>query len=298
MGDHHTVDDELVQAVQELDIPSCPGIMLDLAAEGKKEEPDLYRIEKLISSDVGLSAALIKTVNSPFYGLRNKVHSIMQAIHMLGLVNLSLMVSNMLLRDVLKQINPLEMSRFWDASSKVAIISAYIAERLPYISYEHLHRQIDKDEAYTYGLFQDCGILILLKNHPEYKQTLTLSNLTPDRKFTEIEEAECEQNHAMVGFVLSRSWGLPDYMCQAIRLHHEHEMLAQNVEGISTSCKDLIALGLLAEKSIQVIMDQNHSCEWEKGGQWVMKHFGINEADFSSIMNGIRTLHEEGNLSY
>ena len=298
MEDRHTVDDELVQAVQELDIPSCPGIMLDLAAEGKKEEPDLYRIERLISSDVGLSAALIKTVNSPFYGLRNKVHSIMQAIHMLGLVNLSLMVSNMLLRDVLKQINPPEMSRFWDASSKVAIISAYIAERLPYISYEHLHRQIDKDEAYTYGLFQDCGILILLKNHPEYKQTLTRANLTKDRKFTEVEEAACGQNHAMVGFVLSRSWGLPDYMCQAIRLHHEHEMLAQNVEGISTSCKDLIGLGLLAEKSIQVIMDQSHSCEWEKGGQWVMQHFGINDADFSSIMNGIRTLHEEGNLSY
>jgi len=298
MEESHSVDHELEQAVLELDIPSCPGIMLDLAVEGKKEEPDLYRIEKLISSDVGLSAALIKTVNSPFYGLRNKVHSIMQAIHMLGLVNLSLMVTNMVLRDVLKQINPQELERFWDASSKVAIISAYISERLPYISYEHIRREIDKDEVYTYGLFQDCGILILLKNHPEYKETLALANQACDRKFTEIEDAAYGQNHAVVGFVLSRSWGLPDYMCQAIRLHHEHELLAKNMQGISTSSKDLIGLGLLAEKSIQMILDQNHSCEWEKGGQWVMQHFGINDADFASIVNGIRTLYEEGNLSH
>jgi len=78
----------------------------------------------------------------------------------------------MVLRDSFIGINRVEMARFWDTSSKVAIISSYIATRLPYISFEHMRRQIEKDEAYTYGLFQDCGIPIMLNYHPAYKETL------------------------------------------------------------------------------------------------------------------------------
>ena len=87
MLEHKTFDREFERTVLELGIPPCPKILLDLSAEVRKEEPDLQRIERLVSGDVGLSAALIKTVNSPFYGLRSKVHSVMQAIHMLGLSN-------------------------------------------------------------------------------------------------------------------------------------------------------------------------------------------------------------------
>jgi HD-like signal output (HDOD) protein len=295
MSQRDALDREYEQAILDLGIPPCPGILIDLSAEVRKTEPDLHRIESLISEDVGLSAALIKTINSPFYGLRNKVHSVMQAIHMLGLSQLSLMVTAMVLRDVLKGLGKVDMGRFWDASSKVAIISSYIAGRLPYIVYENMQRHIDKDEAYTYGLFQDCGIPIMLNQYATYKEILGVANQSLDRAFTEIEDAEYGQNHAMVGYVLAKSWGLPEPMYQAIRMHHEHVSLAQKIF-ISDESRDLIAVSLLAERAIQLITDLNHTCEWQKGGQWVMQHFGINEADFASIVKGIRILHDEGNL--
>ena len=296
MKNSNSISIELEQAVLELGIPPCPRILLDLAAEGGKPEPDLQKIEKLISSDVGLSAALIKTVNSPFYGLRSKVHSIMQAIHMLGLANLSLMVTSMVLRKVLKAGHPLDMERFWDASTKVAIISAYITSRLPYISYEHMRREIDKDQAYTYGLFQDCGIPILLGLHANYKETLKLANASEDRKFTDIEEAVFAQNHASIGYVLAKSWGLPETMVEAIRRHHEHVALADNTCRLDEASKDFIALALLSEKAMQIISGLNLSSEWHKGGSWVMQHFGIDDAGFTTIVNGIRILYQEGNL--
>jgi hypothetical protein len=133
MLEQKTFDQELEQVLLDLGIPPCPRILLDLASEARKDEPDLHKIEKLISTDVGLSAGLIKTINSPFYGLRTKVHSIMQAIHMLGLSHLWLMVMGMVLRDTLKGMNNVEMGRFWDASAKVAIISSYIACRSIYL---------------------------------------------------------------------------------------------------------------------------------------------------------------------
>lgn len=290
-------DRELEQAVLNLGIPPCPDILLALAAEAKKDEPDLQRIEKLIYADVGLSAALIKTVNSPFYGLRTKVHSIMHAIHLLGLTNLSFMVTGMVLRDVLKGVSRLDMGRFWDASTKIAIISSYLASRLPFFTYAHSARKIDKDEAYTYGLFQDCGIPVMLNYHPAYKKTLGIANQSADRKFTDVEDVEYVNNHAVIGFVLAKSWGLPEVMHQAIRYHHEHAALAQDKNFLADESRDFIALALLAEKAVQIITGLNQTCEWDKGGQWVLAHFTLTQTDFDSIIKGIRTLYDEGNLN-
>lgn len=297
MEECNSLDHELEAVVLELGIPPCPKILLELAAEARKDEPDLHKIEKLICADVGLSAALIKTVNSPFYGLRSKVNSIMQAIHMLGLSRLSLMVMGMVLKDSFKGINRVEMNRFWDSSCKVAIISSYIASRLPYISYEHMHRQIESDEAYTYGLFQDCGIPIMLNYHPEYKETLEVANNSTDKKFTEIEDVKYVNNHTTIGYMLAKSWGLPEDMYQAIRYHHEHSALAADTEFLGAQSRDFIALALLAERAIQIITDRSHTCEWQKGGAWVLAQFGLSEADFNSIITGIRNLNDEGNLS-
>ncbi len=297
MEELNTIDHELEQTILNLGIPPCPKILFALSAEARKDETNLQKIEKLICADVGLSAALIKTVNSPFYGLRTKVHTVMQAVHMLGLSHLSLMVTGMVLRDVLKGMSKLDMGRFWDVSTKVAIISSYIAGRLPYISHEHMHRQIDKDEAYTYGLFQDCGIAIMLTYHPEYKETLRLADQSADRKFTEIEDDKYVNNHTMIGYMLAKSWGLPESMVQAIRYHHEHVELAKNPSFLPTESRDLIAVALLAEKAVQIITGLNQTCEWEKGGQWVMQHLGLSEADFDSIISGILTLNDEGNLN-
>jgi HD-like signal output (HDOD) protein len=297
MSEREKFDHEYEQTLIGLGIPPCPRILLGISEQVRKSEPDLQVIEKLISEDVGLSAALIKTVNSPFYGLRNKVCSIMQAIHMLGLSQLSLMVTAMVLRDVLKGLSKVDMGRFWDASTKVAIISAYIASRLPYIVYEKKQRTIDKDLAYTYGLFQDCGIPIMLNEHATYKETLGIANQSLTRKFTAIEDEAYGQNHATVGYLLSKSWGLPEIIYQAMQAHHEHVLLEQDAGFISAESRDLIAVSLLAERIIQLSTGLNQTCEWQKGERWVMQHLGINDIDFATIVKGIRILQEEGNLS-
>lgn len=297
MGEDKEIDNELEQVLLHLGIPPCPKILLELAAEAKSEEPDLNHIEKLICADVGLSAALIKTINSPFYGLRTKVHTVMQAIHMLGLSHLSMMVMGMMLRDTLKGMGQVDLSRFWDASAKIAMISSYIASRLPYLAFEHVRRPIDNDLVYTYGLFQDCGIPILLNRYATYKDTLMLANQTSDKKFTDIEDVEYVNNHATVGYLLAKSWGLPEDMIQAIRYHHEHKKLIEDASFLSVESRDFIALALLAERSIQIITDLSHSCEWEKGESWVMQHFGLTELELNSIIKGIRVLYEEGNLN-
>ena len=131
MEEQEIFNQEPERAVLSAVIPPCPGILVELSAEARKDELDYRKIENLICADVGLSTSLIKTINSPFYGLRNKVHSVMQAIHVLGLPALSQMVMGMVLRNTLKGISRVDMGRFWDASAKVAIISSTLLANYP-----------------------------------------------------------------------------------------------------------------------------------------------------------------------
>jgi len=55
-----------------------------LMAAVTAKEPDLDKIEELISRDVTLTYALLKLVNSAFFGFRNKIQSVHQAMVVLG----------------------------------------------------------------------------------------------------------------------------------------------------------------------------------------------------------------------
>ena len=49
---------------------------------------DLPELERLIATDVGLSNRLLRYINSAFFGLRQQVRSINQAVTLLGIENL------------------------------------------------------------------------------------------------------------------------------------------------------------------------------------------------------------------
>jgi hypothetical protein len=66
-------------------IPSRPQVLVQLENELTKDDPDPRVIARLISGDVGLSAAVLKTVNSPFFGLSRRISSVAQAVSLLGM---------------------------------------------------------------------------------------------------------------------------------------------------------------------------------------------------------------------
>ena len=74
--DLEVLDREAEQIVKDIGIPPCPAILTKLMQEMREDEPDFKRIGKLIGGDVSLGAAMLKTVNSPFYGLNRKATSV------------------------------------------------------------------------------------------------------------------------------------------------------------------------------------------------------------------------------
>lgn len=284
MTEEERIDQELEHVLGSVGIPPRPTILMELDSEAGKDEPNFRKIEQLVSSDVGLSAALLKTVNSPFYGLRNKASTISQAVSVLGLTTLTRTVTGLMLRQAFSKPGQVDMERFWDASAKVAKITSHIARKLP---------GLNKDEVYTFGLFQDCGIPVLMLKFPDYKQTLGIANQAMDRKFTEVEDERHQTNHATVGYLLAKSWNLPKTLCNAIRFHHDFDLISEPLAILPTESQNLIALGLLAERVIQLHSGKSVSAEWHKGGEAALRHLGLSHEELEEIADDAGTLLDQ-----
>ena len=137
------------ELIKEIGIPPCPAVLAEFMAEANREEPDFRRLSHLINKDVALAASVLKTINSPFYGLTRKARTVQDALALLGLRETSRLIAGLLLRQAFASSQSPAMYEFWDSSSRIAMIAAYLARELDVARL---------DEAHTFALFRDCGV--------------------------------------------------------------------------------------------------------------------------------------------
>ncbi|MDD3608139.1 MAG: HDOD domain-containing protein [Halothiobacillaceae bacterium] len=274
-------DLKLADALRVNDIPPCPRILQSIASEMRKEAPDMKMLAAQIGSDVALSASLLLLANSALYRRRQPVHSVQDAINWLGLSTIASAIAALQLKRLLPP--GLQMERFWDTSAHVARLSAWLAERLG--------RSVGckPDEAFTFGLFRDCGIPILLVRYPYYAATLTRANETRDRPFTDVEEDEFPTNHAVAGSLLSEGWWLPEKISLAIRHHHARAALTAR-SPLRNGEPELIAIAQLAEYLWQQISGLSKNFEWEKLGELCLARLKLDEAALPELIEEARRL--------
>lgn len=195
--------------VQGMSIPPRPTVLVKLMEEVRRANPDVGAVAKLISSDIGLSAAVLQIVNSPLFRLSRKVTSVQQAVLLLGLAKVMSVVRAVSLKS--KLAPSLRLDRFWDTAEDVARVCAFLAVKFPVA---------DVDVLYTLGLFHDCGIPIMMLRYPDYKDILRQANEDPEHPITTAESEFYGVNHAEVGYWLGREWFLPEYLCEVIAIHH------------------------------------------------------------------------------
>lgn len=268
------VDSLFERTILSLGIPPCPVVLDRFMAEVRKDEPDYFRLASIIGSDVSLSAGLIKTANSPYFGVRQHVRSVNEALAILGLNTASRAVAGIVLRKTFPHVPNLE--RFWDASARVARLSGWLAQQLQI-------RSLRAEDAYTFGLFRDCGIPVLLGRFPQYEKTLERANRETERAFTEIEEGEIPTNHAMVGCILAQSWWLPEEICRAIRNHHDLAALTSVASDLPMQSRRLIATAQLAEHILQHQLGLSQTQEWSKLGAACLQLLEMDEAQLESL---------------
>jgi HD-like signal output (HDOD) protein len=269
-------EETAAEALENLSVPPCPQIVVELLDEARKEDIDFIRISRLITGDVALAAAVLKSANSPFFALRRKVQSVQQAVAVLGLRNLLKIVYGVVLKQSLGGGTP-PLARFWDRSNYNAVVCSYLAGRLPGVS---------SDDAYTFGLFHDAGIAILMQKFADYRQTLVQANAAP-AGLTAIEDERHHTNHVIVGALLARGWYLPDQVVWAIRYHHQPSIFAEPRRHATPDVCLLVAIRLISEHIVARFLNFPDDAEWEQAKEAALAHLGWFEDDIDDLARGL-----------
>lgn len=273
------LDRTLAQSLAGIEIPPRPVILDQIMGEMQSEDPNYRRLAALITSDIGLSAWMIKTANAPVFGYRTKARTVRDALTMLGLLMVLRTVAGFSLRQSLPE--PAALSGFWDAAARIAHLSAWLVRELGVV------HGVRPQEAYTYGLFRDCGIPVLMRVTPDYAAVLDAARRETVAPFTQVESDRISLNHALVGASLGRSWYLPEEHCDAILHHHDAPFIrSEPASDRAAATSRLIAIGHLADhlQGRSPTFDR----EWDKLGADCIARLDLDESALRQLMAGAR----------
>ena len=267
--------------IRNIGIPPRPEILGRIGQEMHKDEPDYRHLAAVIGSDVGLAGSVIKVSNSPFFGFSKKVRSVPEALLVLGLKVTIQTIAGIALQRTFPHVPSLE--RFWDSAANSARVSGWLAQRLGQ------RAGVRPDDAYTFGLFRDCGIPVLMIPFPEYRDILKQANCEAKRLFTAVEDEVLAINHAIVGSELAEDWLLPRETVEAIRHHHEIDALEGELAGrLAPSTPKLIAIAQLAEHLIQICSGLSRTLEWNKLGAACQRVLEIQDQELAELEIAVR----------
>ena len=278
--------EQIQQTLQGISVPPQPQIMVDLQMEQYMPDPDLEVIARLISQDPGLSGALLKIVNSSYYGLSNKIASIQRAVNLLGSRSIINLINALSIKGEMSDDTIVTLNRFWDTAQDVAMTCLTLAKRTGSQAV---------DEAYALGLFHDCGVPLMLKRFPNYMAVLeqAYANAGADCRVVDTENNAFNTNHAVVGYYTAKSWRLPEHVTDAIANHHNALAIFSDESSRNSQLKNLLAILKMAEhicSSYRVLGNQTVDHEWSAVGHLVLDYVGLSDYDFESMKLSIREL--------
>jgi len=278
--------EQIQQALQGISVPPQPQIMVDLQMEQYMPDPDLEVIAKLISQDPGLSGALLKIVNSPYYGLSNKIASIQRAVNLLGSRSIINLINAQSIKGEMSDETIVTLNRFWDTAQDVAMTCLTLAKRTGSQAV---------DEAYALGLFHDCGVPLMLKRFPDYMTVLeeAYGSAGPEQRVVDTENRVFNTNHAVVGYYTAKSWRLPEHVTNAIANHHNALAIFSDESSRNSQLKNLLAILKMAEHicaSYRVLGNQVEDHEWNSIGHLILDYVGLSDYDFENLKETVREL--------
>jgi len=239
--------------------------------EIQSEEPNLNRVSELVSGDVGLAATVIKTVNSPYFGLSRQVASVQQAVTFLGLAEVFGIVTGACLRRSFVSNHPM-MEQIWNESAARGASMRRLASELHVLA---------PDRAYTCGLFENAGMALLLVHAPGYAHTA--SQAGDGMALMERERARYGVDHPTLGQALMRTWGLPEELALAVRQHHGLAQLDDRE--MPLLARQLIALSTMTNAALS-----NARADWERDRALVAQAIEAPGEQLQKLFDEVSTL--------
>ncbi|MCD6335600.1 MAG: HDOD domain-containing protein [Candidatus Latescibacteria bacterium] len=204
---------ELISQIETL--PSLPSLYHEIVESVQSNKSSSKEVGRIVSKDIGMTAKILKLVNSAFFGFPRHIANPVQAVVLLGLETIKNLILSIHIFSQFDQaeLETLSLDALWSHSMAVGAFAKRIAKT-------ESADQKSSDEAFIAGMLHDVGKLVLAANLPQkYGAMLALAAEEG------IEQSEAEYrifgaSHGDVGAFLLEFWGLPDPLFVAAAFHH------------------------------------------------------------------------------
>ena len=183
-----------------------------------QEQPSVTEMVDAIESDVALVISVMRLANKRPEA-RGRIRTVPQAIEVLTPAGVEALIG------ATKTFDFFERTPIWDAAPERfrlhAVATQHAADRLSLrIDFP------DRDELLISTLLHDIGKLVLVQAYPGYPGQIHTTAKTPEQRI-HTERRELGIDHALVGGVMARRWGLPQQLAAAIEHHHADDVTGE-----------------------------------------------------------------------
>ncbi|MCG3180319.1 MAG: hypothetical protein BIFFINMI_02678 [Phycisphaerae bacterium] len=209
--------DRIIKQIERChNLPSIPTVAMEVLKIARSDDIDLHEIAALVSNDPALTSKVIKTVNSPFYGLAQRVSTISAALVILGIEAVKTLVLGFSLVGGLASsgLRGKTQIAYWRRSLYSGASASLLCQRMGVPQSE---------EVFLAALLQDMGILTLMQvvGDPYLEILSELPNWS--HSLLKREREALGIDHCEAGLLLAEQWNLPAILAQTIRWHHRPE---------------------------------------------------------------------------
>ncbi len=265
---------ETLKLVENISIPPAPFVLKRLHQELQKDEPVLADISDIISQDVGISALVLRTINSSFFGMGVKIRSIQHATSLLGINFTINIIAGLSLRRTFEESRGDTPPNHWESPANVAMLAVNIAR---VFSFDEL------DEMYLLGLFHNAGHALLSQRFSDYNEFFVKNINRENEIITGIEDQHYNTDHALLGFLLASSWGLERDLKEVIRDHHNTNELLTEKNGEICKKGRMLAILKMAEHIDKLFWGMKPDREWDQIENLVLDYLGMSKPDFDDL---------------
>ena len=221
----------------EVRLPPLPAVMVELQEVLQGDDISAKDVSRVIAQDPGLTAWLLKLVNSPYYGFNSKVSTISRAVALAGTRQIQALAIGGTLNTlaVLLPKGLINMDRFWRHSVAVGIA----AQELWRIA-----GKSDVEQLFVSGILHDCGHLALAYAAPNALTAINKSQTANPQPDYLTERKLLEFDHARLGGMLLHRWNMPLSLISAVLRHHQVEDPARYPEAAIVHVADALVTAL------------------------------------------------------
>jgi HD-like signal output (HDOD) protein len=211
-----TIRKDLVELVDKM--PAFPQSVHRVIELTSDINSDARALVKVIEHDPVLITKILKMVNSPYFGLADKITSVNHAIVYVGINTIKNLALSTATLGVLPRTNKagFDMDAFLLHSLSTATIARIIARRL----------KVSERDAFDFflsGLLHDFGKIVFAHFRPdEFKLVLQMAK-EKEMPLYEAEQTVFDADHTQIGSLLGERWNLPVQLTSCIKSHHLHD---------------------------------------------------------------------------